>query len=164
MLFRPWRGHNKYPISALRFPKLKWRMWLLYLFFLFLSVTYCLFSCPCCLPQRVTGQQLEINSLHQRRTTVDDGSALMKKELTALHEQLVNKSQELKVGGSPGLRVKTFLSIPFGCSHGRSSCRRGRGLFSALEYNLCVFVPSPQAFYPRSVSPFLAFSFLLCNW
>ncbi|XP_030291520.1 centlein [Sparus aurata] len=48
------------------------------------------------LEQRVTGQQLEINSLHQRRTTVDDGSALMKKELAALHEQLVNKSQELK--------------------------------------------------------------------
>ena len=29
---------------------------------------------------------------------MDDDSASMKKELTALHEQLVNKSQELKVG------------------------------------------------------------------
>lgn len=31
---------------------------------------------------------------------MDDESALMKKELTALREQLVNKSQELKVGGT----------------------------------------------------------------
>lgn len=42
---------------------------------------------------------------------MDDGSALMKKELAALHEQLVNKSQELKVGGSPGLRVEKFFSV-----------------------------------------------------
>lgn len=40
-----------------------------------------------------------MNSLVQTRT-VDDESALMKKELTALREQLVNKSQELKVGGA----------------------------------------------------------------
>ncbi len=31
---------------------------------------------------------------------MDEESALMKKELTALREQLVNKSQELKVGGT----------------------------------------------------------------
>ncbi|XP_037619857.1 centlein [Sebastes umbrosus] len=48
------------------------------------------------LEQKVTGQQQEINNLGQRRTTVDEGSALMKKELTALREQLVNNSQELK--------------------------------------------------------------------
>ncbi|KAM9363716.1 centlein [Symphorus nematophorus] len=49
------------------------------------------------LEQKVTGQQQEINNLVQRRrTTVDEESALMKKELTALREQLVNKSQELQ--------------------------------------------------------------------
>ncbi|XP_070839699.1 centlein [Chaetodon trifascialis] len=48
------------------------------------------------LEQKVTGQQQEINSLAQRRTMVDEENALMKKELTALREQLVNKSQELK--------------------------------------------------------------------
>lgn len=32
--------------------------------------------------------------------TVDDESASMKKELTALREQLVNKSLQLKVGGT----------------------------------------------------------------
>ncbi|XP_044045886.1 centlein isoform X2 [Siniperca chuatsi] len=48
------------------------------------------------LEQKVTGQQQEINNLAQRRTTVDEESSLMKKELTALREQLVNKSQELK--------------------------------------------------------------------
>lgn len=50
----------------------------------------------------------------QRGTTVDEDSALMKKELTALREQLVNKSQELKVGGTNflwqlGLSVKKSL-------------------------------------------------------
>ncbi|XP_076584927.1 centlein isoform X2 [Chaetodon auriga] len=48
------------------------------------------------LEQKVTGQRQEINSLAQRRTMVDEENALMKKELTALREQLVNKSQELK--------------------------------------------------------------------
>ncbi|XP_022625830.1 centlein [Seriola dumerili] len=48
------------------------------------------------LEQKVTGQQQEINNLVQRRTTVDEESALMKKELTALREQLVNKNQELE--------------------------------------------------------------------
>ncbi|XP_044203045.1 centlein isoform X1 [Thunnus albacares] len=48
------------------------------------------------LEQKVTGQQQEINSVVQRRTTVDEESALMKRELTALREQLVNNSQELK--------------------------------------------------------------------
>ncbi|XP_049427351.1 centlein [Epinephelus fuscoguttatus] len=48
------------------------------------------------LEQKVTGQQQEINNLVHRRTTVDEESALMKKELTALREQLVNNSQELK--------------------------------------------------------------------
>ncbi|XP_078118083.1 centlein [Sander vitreus] len=48
------------------------------------------------LEQKVTGQQQEINNLVQRRTTLDEESALMKKELTALREQLVNNSQELK--------------------------------------------------------------------
>ncbi|KAM7394381.1 hypothetical protein PAMP_021188 [Pampus punctatissimus] len=47
------------------------------------------------LEQKVTGQQQEINNL-QRRTIVDEESALMKRELTVLREQLVNKSQELK--------------------------------------------------------------------
>ncbi|XP_039879916.1 centlein isoform X3 [Simochromis diagramma] len=47
------------------------------------------------LEQRVTGQQQEINGLLQRRTAEEE-SDLMKKELTALREQLVNKSQELE--------------------------------------------------------------------
>uniref|UniRef100_A0A3Q3IAM9 Centlein, centrosomal protein n=1 Tax=Monopterus albus TaxID=43700 RepID=A0A3Q3IAM9_MONAL len=46
--------------------------------------------------QKVAGQQQEINSLVQRRTAVDEECALMKRELTALHEQLVDKSQELE--------------------------------------------------------------------
>uniref|UniRef100_A0A4W6CBW3 Centlein, centrosomal protein n=1 Tax=Lates calcarifer TaxID=8187 RepID=A0A4W6CBW3_LATCA len=48
------------------------------------------------LEQKVTGQQQEINSLVQRTTTVDEERALMKKELTALREKLVNKNQELQ--------------------------------------------------------------------
>lgn len=45
---------------------------------------------------------------------MDEGSALMKKELAALREQLVNKSQELQVGGTNfrwqlGLGVKKSL-------------------------------------------------------
>ncbi|XP_041839801.1 centlein isoform X2 [Melanotaenia boesemani] len=48
------------------------------------------------LEQKVTGQQQEINSLVQTRMTVEEESALMRKELTTLREQLVNKSQELK--------------------------------------------------------------------
>ncbi|XP_034086132.1 centlein isoform X2 [Gymnodraco acuticeps] len=49
------------------------------------------------LEQRVTGQQQEMNNFSQRRTaTVDEESSLMKKELTALREQLVNNTQELK--------------------------------------------------------------------
>lgn len=52
-----------------------------------------------CLPQKVTRQQQEINNLAQKRTTVDEDVALMKKELTSLREQLVNKDQELKVYG-----------------------------------------------------------------
>ncbi|XP_067355132.1 centlein isoform X2 [Channa argus] len=48
------------------------------------------------LEQKVTGQQQEINSLVQGRTTEDVESALMKKELTALREELVNKGQEFE--------------------------------------------------------------------
>lgn len=48
----------------------------------------------------MTGQQQEINNLGLRTPPVDEESALMKKELTALREQLVNNSQELKVGGA----------------------------------------------------------------
>ncbi|KAM8878460.1 centlein [Spinachia spinachia] len=48
------------------------------------------------LEQKVTGQQQEINNLVLKRTPVDEESALMKKELTALGEQLVNNRQELK--------------------------------------------------------------------
>ncbi|CAK6958571.1 centlein [Scomber scombrus] len=48
------------------------------------------------LEQNVTGQQQEINNLVKTRTTVDEDSALMKRELTALREELVNKSQEMK--------------------------------------------------------------------
>ncbi|XP_035515304.1 centlein [Morone saxatilis] len=48
------------------------------------------------LEQKVTGQQQEINNLVLRRTTADEENAVMKKELTALREQLVNKSHELK--------------------------------------------------------------------
>ncbi|KAM9313757.1 centlein [Pholidichthys leucotaenia] len=48
------------------------------------------------LEQKVTGQQQEINSLLQRRTMVDDDTVLVKKDLEALHEQLVNKTQEFK--------------------------------------------------------------------
>ncbi|KAK2817158.1 hypothetical protein Q5P01_025349 [Channa striata] len=48
------------------------------------------------LEQKVAGQQQEINSLVQGRTTEDGESALMKKELTALREELVNKGQEFE--------------------------------------------------------------------
>ncbi|TNN89441.1 Centlein [Liparis tanakae] len=48
------------------------------------------------LEQKVTWQQQEINNSGQRRTAVDEESALTKKELTALREQLVDTSQELK--------------------------------------------------------------------
>ena len=50
-------------------------------------------------PQKVTGQRHEINNLVQKRTTVEEKSAIMK-ELTTLREQLVSKSEELKVGGT----------------------------------------------------------------
>ncbi|CAG01925.1 unnamed protein product [Tetraodon nigroviridis] len=45
--------------------------------------------------KKVVAQQQEMNSLAQKRTAADDQSALMK-ELTALREQMVNNSQELK--------------------------------------------------------------------
>ncbi|KAF3852534.1 hypothetical protein F7725_005889 [Dissostichus mawsoni] len=46
------------------------------------------------LEQRVTGQQQEMNTFSQRRTaTVDEESSLMKKELTALREQLEMKTE-----------------------------------------------------------------------
>ncbi|XP_019956912.2 centlein isoform X1 [Paralichthys olivaceus] len=48
------------------------------------------------LEQKAAGQQQEINNLVQRRTTVNEDSASLKKELTALREQLVDKDQELK--------------------------------------------------------------------
>ncbi|XP_068607444.1 centlein [Brachionichthys hirsutus] len=48
------------------------------------------------LEQKVTGQQQAINSLIQKRTEVDEDGAQIKKELSALREQLVNKSQELE--------------------------------------------------------------------
>ena len=64
------------------------------------SLSLSVFFLSRCLPQKVTAQQQEINNSVQRRTTVDEESALMKKELTALREQLVNNSQELKVGGT----------------------------------------------------------------
>lgn len=65
---------------------------------LFVSVTLS-FLPSLCLPQKVIRQQQEINNLAQKRTTVDEDVALMKKELTSLREQLVNKDQELKVDG-----------------------------------------------------------------
>lgn len=52
-----------------------------------------------CHLQKVVAQQQEMNSLAQKRTAADDQSALMK-ELAALREQMVNNSQELKVGGT----------------------------------------------------------------
>lgn len=51
------------------------------------------------LPQKVVAQQQEMKTLAQKRVAVDDQSALMK-ELTALRQQMVNNSQELKVGGA----------------------------------------------------------------
>ncbi|KAM9857004.1 centlein [Aulostomus maculatus] len=47
------------------------------------------------LEQKATVVQQEIHRWEQKRTTVDE-DALMKKELTALHEQLVHKSEELQ--------------------------------------------------------------------
>ncbi|XP_029360143.1 centlein isoform X3 [Echeneis naucrates] len=49
------------------------------------------------LEKRVTGQQQEINNLVHRRTTVDEENGTMMKDLTALHEQLANKNQEVKM-------------------------------------------------------------------
>ncbi|KAA8594707.1 hypothetical protein FQN60_011842, partial [Etheostoma spectabile] len=66
------------------------------------------------LEQKVTGQQQEINNLVQRRTTVDEESALMKKELTALREQLVNNRQELKPTHWP-----LYLHEPSSCGMAR---------------------------------------------
>lgn len=51
------------------------------------------------LPQKVVAQQQEMERLALKKTTVDDQSALMK-ELTALRQQTLNNSQELKVGGT----------------------------------------------------------------
>ncbi|XP_047431348.1 centlein [Mugil cephalus] len=48
------------------------------------------------LEQTVTEQQQEMNKMAQSRTTVEEERDLMKRELTALREQLVNKSQELQ--------------------------------------------------------------------
>ncbi|XP_068178058.1 centlein [Antennarius striatus] len=48
------------------------------------------------LEQKVTEQQQTINRLVQKRTAVDEDGAQMKKELSALREQLLNKSQELE--------------------------------------------------------------------
>lgn len=45
-----------------------------------------------------------MKSLAQKRVAVDDQSAL-KKELTALRQQMVNNSQELKVGGADDAEV-----------------------------------------------------------
>ncbi|XP_078146972.1 centlein [Centroberyx gerrardi] len=56
------------------------------------------------LEQKAAGQQQEINHLVQRKMAVDEERALMKKELTALHEKLVNKSQELKEMKTEGRR------------------------------------------------------------
>lgn len=47
----------------------------------------------------------------QKRTTVDGDVALMKKELTSLREQLVNKSQELEVDGVSFLQLCRSLSF-----------------------------------------------------
>lgn len=70
-----------------------------------------------CLPQKVTRQQQEINNLAQKRTTVDEDVALMKKELTSLHEQLVNKDQELKVDrvNFPWQHGSQSLQVSFLC-------------------------------------------------
>lgn len=70
-----------------------------------------------CLPQKVTRQQQEINNLAQKRTTVNKNVALMKKELTSLREQLVNKDQELKVDGVnfPWQHGSLSLQVSFLC-------------------------------------------------
>lgn len=95
----------------------------------------------------------------------------MKKELTALRERLVNKSQELKVGGTNfpwqlGLSVKKISFLcgtehdkpPCGFSHGHLNHLEQRRLLSPLEHNLpvslCLFIlalPHPvlrSAFFP----------------
>ncbi|XP_041119849.1 centlein isoform X2 [Polyodon spathula] len=48
------------------------------------------------LQQQVTGQQQEINNIVQRKVAVDEENSLMKKELTALQQKLLDKSRELK--------------------------------------------------------------------
>lgn len=78
---------------------------------LFRSVSLSFFPPVSLLPQKVTRQQQEINSLPQKRTTVDGDVALMKKELTSLREQLVNKSQELQVDGVRVLWLCGSLSL-----------------------------------------------------
>lgn len=47
----------------------------------------------------MVAQQQEMERQALKKTPVDDQSALMK-ELTALREQTLNNSQELKVGGT----------------------------------------------------------------
>lgn len=88
---------------------------------LFIFCSFCLchssFLPSLCLPQKVTRQQQEINNLAQKRTTVDEDVALMKKELTSLREQLVNKDHELKVDGVnfPWQRGSLRLQVSFLC-------------------------------------------------
>lgn len=77
----------------------------------FRSVSLSVFPPVSLLPQKVTRQQQEINSLPQKRMTVDGDLALMKKELTSLREQLVNKSRELQVDGVSFLQLCGSLSF-----------------------------------------------------
>lgn len=90
----------------------------------------------------------------------------MKKELTALREQLVNKSQELEVGGTNFLWQSGLLlskvsllrgttSPPRLRPRGYESFRRERGLFSPLERNLSVFVSSSPVSTLALSHPFL---------
>lgn len=143
--------------------------WLSFSLFLSFSVSASSLL-PCMLPQKVTGQQQEINNLVERRTIVDEEKALMKKELTALREQLVNKSQELQVGGTDfqwqsGLQSRKVSSVwhwtrqvPRGFSHRRLNHLEEKDGCSALLNTIFL------SFHCRSVSPFLAFSYISHCW
>ncbi|XP_053713653.1 centlein isoform X1 [Synchiropus splendidus] len=46
--------------------------------------------------QEINGLKQKVMNSHEQRTTVDEETGLMKKELTALREQLINKTKELE--------------------------------------------------------------------
>lgn len=92
-----------------------------------------------------------------QRRTAEEESDLIKKELTALREQLVNKSQELEVGGTNFLwqsglllsKVSLLRGTTSGLSLGgmnhleeKEDCS---ALLNAISVSLCLLLLSPPS-------------------